>query len=276
MTTPAYALRDGNSIPAIGLGTYGLDDQAGIDAITTSIADGYRLLDTAFNYGNEEAVGEAIRRTDVDRSDLFITTKLPGRHHGFDETIASFEQSRKNLDLDWVDLYLIHWPLPRVDKYVDSWRAMISLREKGLVRSIGVSNFTAEMLTRLVDETSVVPVVNQVELHPYFPQAQLRAFHDEHEIRTMSWSPLAKRSDLLQEPVIVELAAAHGVTPAQVVLRWHVDLGAVPIPKSSDAARRRSNFDVFGFTLPVEEVDAISALARGRLWGGDPDTHEEF
>ena len=276
MTTPAYALRDGNSIPAIGLGTYGLDDQAGIDAITTAIADGYRLIDTAYNYGNEEAVGEAIRRTDVDRSDLVITTKLPGRHHGFDETLASFEQSRKKLDLDWVDLYLIHWPLPRVDKYVDSWRAMISLREKGLVRSIGVSNFTADMLTRLVDETSVVPVVNQVELHPYFPQAELRAFHDEHDIRTESWSPLAKRSDLMQESVIVELADAYGVTPAQVVLRWHVELGAVPIPKSSDAARRRANLDVFGFALASEEVDAISALSRGRLWGGDPDTHEEF
>jgi len=276
MTTPAYALRDGNSIPAIGLGTYGLDDQAGIDAITTAIADGYRLIDTAYNYGNEEAVGEAIRRTDVDRSDLLITTKLPGRHHGFDETIASFEQSRRKLDLDWVDLYLIHWPLPRVDKYVDSWRAMISLREKGLVRSIGVSNFTADMISRLVDETSVVPVVNQVELHPYFPQAQLRAFHDEHDIRTESWSPLAKRSDLMHEPVIVELADAHGVTPAQVVLRWHVELGAVPIPKSSDAERRRANLDVFGFALASEEVDAISALSRGRLWGGDPDTHEEF
>ena len=276
MTTPAYALRDGNSIPAIGLGTYGLDDQAGIDAITTAIADGYRLIDTAYNYGNEEAVGEAIRRTDVDRSDLVITTKLPGRHHGFDETLASFEQSRKKLDLDWVDLYLIHWPLPRVDKYVDSWRAMISLREKGLVRSIGVSNFTADMIARLIDETSVVPVVNQVELHPYFPQEELRAFHDEHDIRTESWSPLAKRSDLMQESVIVELAAAHGVTPAQLVLRWHVELGAVPIPKSSDAARRRAKLDVFGFALASEEVDAISALSRGRLWGGDPDTHEEF
>ncbi|MFB9311122.1 diketogulonate reductase-like aldo/keto reductase [Agromyces hippuratus] len=276
MIAPAYALRDGNTIPAIGLGTYGLDDQAGIDAITAGIADGYRLIDTAFNYGNEEAVGEAIRRTDVDRSDLVIATKLPGKHHGFDETIASFEQSRMRLDLDWVDLYLIHWPLPRLGKYLDSWRAMISLREKGLVRSIGVSNFTAEMLTRLIDSTGIVPVVNQVELHPYFPQEELRAFHDEHDIRTMSWSPLAKRTELLQEPVIAEVAAAHGVTPAQAVLRWHIELEAVPIPKSSDAARRRENLDVFGFTLTTEEVDAISALSRGRIWGGDPDTHEEF
>ncbi len=276
MIAPAYALRDGNTIPAIGLGTYGLDDQAGIEAITAGIADGYRLIDTAFNYGNEEAVGEAIRRTDVDRSDLVITTKLPGKHHGFDETIASFEQSRSRLDLDWVDLYLIHWPLPRLGKYLESWRAMISLREKGLVRAIGVSNFTPEMLTRLIDSTGIVPVVNQVELHPYFPQEELRAFHDEHDIRTVSWSPLAKRTELLQEPVVVEVAAAHGVTPAQAVLRWHVELEAVPIPKSSDAARRRENLDVFGFSLTTEEVDAISALSRGRIWGGDPDTHEEF
>jgi 2,5-diketo-D-gluconate reductase A len=276
MSAPAYSLRDGNSIPAIGLGTYGLNDQVGIDAIVSGIADGYRLIDTAYNYGNEDVVGEAIRRTDVDRSDLVITTKLPGRHHGFDETLASFEESRRRLDLDWVDLYLIHWPLPRVDKYVDSWRAMISLREKGLVRSIGVSNFTPAMLTRLIDETSVVPVLNQVELHPYFPQAELRAFHDEHDIRTESWSPLGKGTQLLSEPTITSIAAEHGVTPAQTVLRWHVELEAVPIPKSSDAARRRENLDVFGFSLTTEEVDAISALARGRIRGADPETNEEL
>jgi len=276
MSTPAYSLRDGNTIPAIGLGTYGLNDQVGIGSIVSAIADGYRLIDTAYNYGNEEAVGEAIRRTEVDRSDLVITTKLPGRHHGFDETIASFEESRTRLGLEWVDLYLIHWPLPRIDKYVESWRAMISLREKGLVRSIGVSNFTPKMLRRLIAETGVTPVVNQVELHPYFPQTELRAFHDEHEIRTESWSPLARRTELLREPVVVEIAAAHGVSPAQVVLRWHVELEAVPIPKSSDHERRRENLDVFGFALGADEVEAISALERGRIWGADPETHEEF
>lgn len=276
MSVPAYSLRDGNSIPAIGLGTYGLNDQLGIAAITSAIDEGYRLIDTAYNYGNEEAVGEAIERTDVDRSDLVITTKLPGRHHGFDETIASFEESRKRLGLEWVDLYLIHWPLPRIDKYVDSWRAMISLREKGLVRALGVSNFTPAMLERLIDETGVVPVVNQVELHPYFPQEELRAFHDEHDIRTESWSPLARRTELLREPVVVELAEVHGVSPAQLVLRWHVELESVPIPKSSDPERRRENLDMFGFSLTAEEVAAISALARGRIWGADPDTHEEF
>jgi 2,5-diketo-D-gluconate reductase A len=276
MIAPAYALSDGNSIPAIGLGTYGLNDQVGIDAIVSGIADGYRLLDTAYNYGNEDVVGEAIRRTDVDRSDLVVTTKLPGRHHGFNETLASFEESRRRLDLDWVDLYLIHWPLPRIDKYVESWRAMISLREKGLVRSIGVSNFTPQMLTRLIKETGVAPVVNQVELHPYFPQQELRAFHDDHEIRTESWSPLGKGTKLLAEPAITEIAAEHRVTPAQTVLRWHIELEAVPIPKSSHAERRRENFDVFGFSLSTEEVDAISALARGRIWGGDPETNEEL
>jgi len=267
MIAPAYSLRDGNWIPAIGLGTYGLNDQTGIESIVSGIADGYRLIDTAYNYGNEDVVGEAVRRTDVDRSDLMITTKLPGRHHGFDETLASFEESRRRLDLDWVDLYLIHWPLPRIDKYIDTWRVM---------RSIGVSNFTADMLERLERETHVVPAVNQVELHPYFPQEELRAYHDEHDIRTECWSPLAKRSELLQENVITALAAEKAVSPAQVVLRWHVELEAVPIPKSADAARRRENLDVFSFTLLPEEVEAISALSRGRLWGADPDTHEEF
>ena len=206
MIAPEYSLRDGNSIPAIGLGTFGLNEQSGIEAIVSGIADGYRLLDTAYNYGNEDVVGEAVRRSGIDRSDLMITTKLPGRHHGFDETIASLEESRRRLDVEWVDLYLIHWPNPRIDKFVDSWRAMIRLREKGLVRSIGVSNFTAPMIERLERETGVVPAVNQVELHPYFPQEELRAFHDEWDIRTECWSPLAKRSELLKEPVITALA----------------------------------------------------------------------
>jgi diketogulonate reductase-like aldo/keto reductase len=275
MTVPEYALRDGNRIPALGLGTYGLDGAAGVDAILSAIDDGYRLLDTAYNYGNEDVVGEALRRTDVDRSDLVITTKLPGRHHGTDETLASFEESRRRLGLEWVDLYLIHWPNPSVDRYVETWRTMITLREKGLVRSIGVSNFTEAMLTRLLDETGLMPVVNQVELHPYFPQTALRAFHDEVGIRTESWSPLGKGSELFQEPVITELAAKYGVTSAQLVLRWHVELETIPIPKSADPQRRRANLDVFGFSLLPEEIEAISALERGRLWGADPETHEE-
>ncbi|MGI9823059.1 aldo/keto reductase [Agromyces sp. Marseille-Q5079] len=274
--TPEYPLLDGNTLPAIGLGTYGLNEQSGIEAISTAIVDGYRLIDTAYNYGNEDVVGEAVRRSGIDRSDLVVATKLPGRHHGFEETLASFEESRAKLDLDWLDLYLIHWPNPRIDKYVDSWKAMIRLREKGLARSIGVSNFTAPMLERLRTETGVVPVVNQVELHPYFPQGELRAYHAEHGIRTESWSPLGRKSNLLEEPVLAEIAAARGLTVPQVVLRWHVQLGSVPIPKSSDAARRRANLDVFSFELGEAETTAISALEQGRIWGADPDTHEEL
>jgi 2,5-diketo-D-gluconate reductase A len=210
------------------------------------------------------------------RSARRCAAKLPGRHHGTDETLASFEESRRRLGLEWVDLYLIHWPNPSVDRYVETWRTMITLREKGLVRSIGVSNFTEGMLTRLLDETGLMPVVNQVELHPYFPQTALRAFHDEYGIRTESWSPLAKRSELLQEPLITELASRYGVTPAQLVLRWHVELESIPIPKSADAERRRTNLDVFSFQLLPEDVEAISSLERGRLNNADPEVHEEM
>jgi diketogulonate reductase-like aldo/keto reductase len=273
---PSVGLADGHTIPALGLGTYGMDGDEGAAQVAGAIESGYRLLDTALNYGNEGAVGEAIRRVDVPRDELVVTTKLPGRHHGYEEALASFEESRATLGVDVVDLYLIHWPLPRVDKYVDAFRAFVKLQEGGLVRSVGVSNFTEAHLQRLADETGVVPVVNQVELHPYFPQAELRAVHERMGIVTESWSPLAKQSELLTESVVTEIARAHGKTPTQVVLRWHVQLGAVPVPKSADPGRQRENLDVFDFELTEAEVVAISGLERGRLWDGDPETHEEF
>ncbi|MBD8659895.1 aldo/keto reductase [Frigoribacterium sp. CFBP 8754] len=273
---PSVGLADGHTIPALGLGTYGMDGDEGAAQVAGAIESGYRLLDTALNYGNEGAVGEAIRRVDVPRDELVVTTKLPGRHHGYEEALASFEESRAALGVDVVDLYLIHWPLPRVDKYVDAFRAFVKLQEDGLVRSVGVSNFTEAHLQRLADETGVVPVVNQVELHPYFPQAELRAVHERMGIVTESWSPLAKQSELLTESVVTEIARAHGKTPTQVVLRWHVQLGAVPVPKSADPGRQRENLDVFDFELTEAEVVAISGLERGRLWDGDPETHEEF
>jgi len=275
-SVPSIGLNDGRTIPALGLGTYSMDGDEGAAQVATAIESGYRLLDTALNYGNEGAVGEAVRRVDVPRDELVVTSKLPGRHHGYDETLASFEESRRNLGLDRIDLYLIHWPLPRVDKFVDSWRAFVKLQEDGLVGSIGVSNFTEEHLQRVADATGVVPAVNQVELHPYFPQAALRAVHERMGVVTESWSPLAKQSELLTEQVVVDIARAHGRTPTQVVLRWHVELGAVPVPKSADAGRQRENLDVFGFELTPDEVAAISGLERGRLWDGDPETHEEF
>ncbi|WP_403020494.1 aldo/keto reductase [Salinibacterium sp. GXW1014] len=282
MTTPTITLNDGRDIPALGLGTYKLTGDEGISSMTAAVASGYRMLDTALNYGNEREVGEAVRAAagleqPVSREELFVTTKLPGRHHGFDEAIASLEESLGNLGLDYVDLYLIHWPLPKVDRYVDAWRGFIELRERGLARSIGVSNFTPQHLTRLIEETGVTPAVNQVELHPRFSQEPLRDFHREHGVVTQSWSPLGSRhADFATEPAIVQIAEALGVTPTQVVLRWHVQLGAIPLPKSGDAERQRENLDVFGFELDDEQVAAISALEFGRLWDGDPDTHEEF
>lgn len=276
LTIPTVTLNDGTAFPELGLGTYNLRGADGVAAIVSAVATGYRLLDSAVNYENEREVGEAVRASGVDRSELLVTTKIPGRDHGYDEAIRSTQESLAATGLDYLDLSLIHWPNPSVDRYVDTFRGLIEVRARGLVRSIGVSNFTEAMLTRLVDETGVTPAVNQVELHPYFPQASLRAFHAAHGIRTESWSPLARRSELLREPLLNELADAHGVTPTQIVLRWHVQLGSTPIPKSADAERQRENADVFGFALADDEVAAISALERGRLWDGDPETHEEM
>ncbi|MFB7892733.1 aldo/keto reductase [Microbacterium sp. NPDC056044] len=273
---PTVTLNDGAWFPELGLGTYNLRGEEGIAAIVAAIDSGYRLLDTAVNYENEREVGEAVRRSDVDRGKLLVASKIPGRHHGRQEAIDSIKGSLDLLGLDRIDLQLIHWPNPSVGKYVDTWRGMIEARELGLVRSIGVSNFTEDQLTELIEETGVVPAVNQVELHPYFPQEQLRAFHATHGIRTESWSPLARRSELLTEQILTELATVYDVTPTQIVLRWHTQLGSTPIPKSADADRQRENADVFGFALTDEQVAAISALERGRLWDGDPNTHEEM
>lgn len=276
ITIPTVTLNDGTAFPQLGFGTYRLRGDDGVDAIVSAIDVGYRLLDTAVNYENEPEVGDAIRRAEVDRDELIVATKIPGRDHGYDEAIASARGSLDRLGLDRIDLLLIHWPNPSVGRYRDTFRAMVDLRERGLVRSVGVSNFTEPMLQQLIDDTGVTPAVNQVELHPYFPQAALRAFHAAHGIRTESWSPLARRSELLNEALIGEIAAAHGVTPSQAVLRWHVQLSSTPIPKSARAARQLENADVFGFVLTDDEVAAISRLERGRLWGGDPDTHEEM
>ncbi|CAL9616634.1 aldo/keto reductase [Streptomyces sp. enrichment culture] len=272
---PSHTLNDGTTIPALGLGTWPMDDAEAERAVTTALEAGYRLIDTAANYRNETGVGRAVARSGVPREEIVVTTKLPGRHHGYEETLASFEESRSRLGLDHVDLYLIHWPLPRVDRYTDSWRAMIELRERGLVRSIGVSNFTAEHIGRLERETGVLPSVNQIELHPFFPQEELRAHHAGKGVLTESWSPLGRGSQLLDDLAVAAVAEAHGVTPAQAILRWHVQLGALPVPKSSDPARQRANLDVFGFTLDDAQMRTLSDRAHRRL-GGDPDVHEEF
>ncbi|MFF9161903.1 aldo/keto reductase [Streptomyces longwoodensis] len=274
-STPTHTLNDGTTLPAVGLGTWPMDDAEAERAVADALGLGYRLVDTATNYRNETGVGRGLAHAGVDRAEVVVTTKLPGRHHGYEETLASFEESRRRLGVDYVDLYLIHWPLPRVDRYVDSWRAMIKLREDGLVRSIGVSNFTAGHIERLEEETGVLPSVNQIELHPLFPQDALRAFHASKGIVTESWSPLGRGSEMLEDPAVAAVAEAHGVTPAQAVLRWHVQLGAVPIPKSADPGRQRDNLDVFGFELDAGQLAAIGGRPHRRL-GGDPETHEEF
>ncbi|MER5942328.1 aldo/keto reductase [Streptomyces sp. NPDC001928] len=275
ISIPLHTLNDGTTIPAIGLGTWPMDDARAEQAVAGALDLGYRLVDTATNYRNETGVGRGIAASGAPREEVVVTTKLPGRHHGYEETLASFEESRRRLDLDYVDLYLIHWPLPRVDKYVDSWRAMIKLREDGLVRSIGVSNFTPGHIERLERETGVLPSVNQIELHPLFPQDELRAFHAGKGIVTESWSPLGRGTDLLDDPAVKGIADALKVTPGQVVLRWHTQLGALPIPKSADRERQRENLDIFGFTLDATQMAAVADRAHRRL-GGDPEVHEEF
>jgi diketogulonate reductase-like aldo/keto reductase len=277
MNIPTFTLDDGLVIPQIGLGTYKLTGEAAVTSILSGISLGYRLLDSAHRYNNEEEVGRAVRECGVPRDELLVTTKLPGNAHGFDEAMMAFDTSARLLGLDVVDLYLIHWPNPSVNRFVDAWQAMIELRDDGRIRSIGVCNFTPEFLYRLRDETGVLPSVNQVELHPYFGQAALRAVHAELGIRTQSWSPIGRAGELLGEVPIVAAAEAHGVTPAQVVLRWHIQLGSIPLPKSGDAQRQRENIDVFGFELSEAEMTAIASLERGRLRAeADPNTHEEF
>ncbi len=272
---PQLTLNDGAFLPVIGFGTYPhAGDDSRLTALT-ALEAGYRLLDTALRYENESSVGRAVRECGIPRDQIVVTSKIPGRHHGRDAARASCAESIANLHLERIDLYLIHWPLPRLDLYVDTWRTMIELRDAGLVGSIGVSNFTADQIKRLQDATGVTPAVNQVELHPYFPQAELHAFHQAEGIVTESWSPMG-RGELLADPVVAQVATAHGVTPAQALLRWHLQRGIVPIPMSSDAARQRINLDLFGFALTEAESERLSGLERGRLWGQDPNTHEEF
>jgi 2,5-diketo-D-gluconate reductase A len=278
MTIPTYTLNDGASLPAIGFGTSGLRGDAAVDATTSALEAGYRLVDTAVNYENEREVGEALRRSWVPRDELRVTSKIPGRHHGYDDAIASTRESLERLGLDHLDVHLIHWPNPSRDLYVDAWRALVDLREQGLVRSIGVSNFTADHLDRIIDETGVTPSVNQIEVHPLFPQDEMRRANEQRGIIKESWSPLGKRQAPLSEPAVQAAAEAHGVTPGQVILRWQVQQGNLPIPKSATSSRQRENLDVFGFELEDAEMEAITALGRsdGRLFGGDPDSHEEM
>lgn len=265
-------------LPAIGFGTYQLNGTHGAATITDALQVGYRLLDSAFNYENEGAVGAAVRAADVPRDEIIVTSKLPGRHQAFDEAITTIEESVYRTGLDRIDLYLIHWPNPGVGRYVEAWRALIEARERGLVRAIGVSNFLPEHLENLAEQTGVLPAVNQIELHPYFPQPEQRAFDAEHGIRTEAWSPLGRASEMLHDPLLTEIAQAHEVGVGQVILAWHVALGVIPLPKASSAQRQRENLAAASIELTRADLDAIATLARadGRIADQDPATYEEF
>jgi 2,5-diketo-D-gluconate reductase A len=273
---PTRRLADGRAIPQLGLGTWPLDDEGAHATVSDALRAGYRLVDTAANYGNEAGVGRAVREADVPREEIFVTTKLPGRQHGRREALAGLDESLHRLGLDEVDLYLIHWPLPAVGRYVETWEALVELQSQGKARSIGVSNFTPAQIDEIVERTGVAPVVNQIELHPELSQADLRAWHAARSIVTESYSPLGPDTDVLRNPEIAAIAEAHGRTPAQVILRWHVQLGAVPIPKSADPTRLRQNLAVFDFQLDSAQMDAIDAINRDNRTGGDPETNLEL
>ncbi|MBO9625753.1 MAG: aldo/keto reductase [Microbacterium sp.] len=272
-----FTAHNGFSLPAIGLGTYGLRGDQGADAVSSAIGAGYRLVDSAFNYENEGSVGRGVAASGVEREAIVVTTKLPGRHHRTAAARTSIEESRARLALDATDLHLIHWPNPSQDEYVQAWAALVDAQQRGVVRQIGVSNFLPEHLERIERETGVRPVVNQIEVHPYFPQSEQLAYHREHGILTEAWSPLGRAAELLDEPVVAEVAAAHGISPAQAVLAWHVARETVAIPKASSAAHQAANLAAADVVLDPAEVEALTALghADGRLFGADPRTHEE-
>ena len=270
-TVPTLKLLSGPEIPVLGLGTYPLDNNEAERVVAKALEVGYRLIDTAENYRNEEGVGRALRASGVERAQVFITTKFNAQWHGEDLAARAFEASARRLGVDYIDLLLIHWPNPAQDRYVDAWRGLISLREAGLVRSIGVSNFKPAHLQRLLDETGVTPDVNQIQLNPLVSRAELREFGERHGIVSEAYSPIGKGGELLEEPAIVEIAERLGRTPAQVVLRWHVQLGNVAIPKTGNLERLRENLDVFDFELTDADMRAISALDRGEGSAVDSD-----
>lgn len=273
-TIPHLTLNDGQRLAQIGFGTWPLDDAQAQTAVQAALACGYRLIDTAARYGNEAGVGRGIAASGVARSQVQLTSKLRGSEHGFDSTLRAFDATLAALGTDYLDLYLIHWPLPMRDLYVDTWRAFIRLREEGRIRSIGVSNFQPAHIDRLLSETGVLPAVNQIELHPDFTQAALRAWHARQGIVIECWSPLG-RGEVLKDATVARIAQKHGRSPAQILLRWHVQHGLVAIPKSQDPQRMRQNLDVFDFVLDEDDVAALALLDGDHRQGGDPDTNDE-
>ncbi|MFC9220505.1 aldo/keto reductase [Streptomyces hygroscopicus] len=269
---PFITLNNGVRMPQLGFGVWQVPDDEAQVAVRHALDAGYRSIDTAAIYGNEEGTGKALAASGIARDELFVTTKLWNGDQGYDSTLRAFDTSLTKLGLDYVDLYLIHWPLPQTDKYVDTWKAFEKIYSEGRAKAIGLSNFHPAHIQRLLSETSVAPAIDQIELHPQLQQAELRAFNARHDIVTEAWSPLGQGKGLLDNPTLAAIAKKHGKSPAQVVLRWHLDLGNVVIPKSVTPSRIKENIDVFDFELDSEDLSAISALDSGNRLGPDPET----
>ncbi|WP_215114701.1 aldo/keto reductase [Exiguobacterium sp. s70] len=278
MNIPTIKLHDGYEIPAIGLGTVYLRGEPGVDAITCAIRNGYRLIDSAIRYDNEGAVGEAVRQSGIPREQLFLTSKLRAQYFNYDDALEMIRESLYRANLDYWDLFLLHWPNPKQDKYVEAWRALIQAKENGWIRSIGVSNFMPEHLDRLIEETGETPVINQIELHPYFSQVEQRQADKERGIITEAWSPLSRARTVTHDETIAELARQKGKTVSQVILRWHVQLGVIPLPRSSSELHQKENLDVFNFELTEDEMETLNALTKpdGRIDNQDPREYEEY
>ncbi|MDT0262517.1 aldo/keto reductase [Jatrophihabitans lederbergiae] len=272
---PNVRLNNGVEIPQLGFGVYQIEPEETVEAVSHALRTGYRHIDTAQMYRNEKEVGQAIAESGIDRADIFVTTKLANDKHDFDAALAAFDQSLADLRLDRVDLFLIHWPLPTVGdgNYVETWKALERIYTDGRARSIGVSNFQPHHLRKLHADAGIRPAVNQIELHPYLTQDELRAFDADHEIATEAWSPIAQGA-VLSDPTILELARTYGKTPAQVVLRWHLQLGNIVFPKSVTPGRVRENFDIFDFEISTGDLGLISALNKSERIGPDPDTFD--
>ncbi|MFH0241673.1 aldo/keto reductase [Streptomyces sp. HK10] len=268
---PSIILNNGVRMPQLGFGVWQVPDEEAAATVGHALASGYRSIDTAAIYENEKGTGKAVAESGLPREELFVTTKVWNGDHGRDAALRAFDASLERLGLDYVDLYLIHWPAPGQDRYVETWKALEEIHADGRAKAIGVSNFKPTHLRRLMEETEIVPAVNQIELHPNFPQAESRAFHSEHGIATEAWSPLGQGRGLLEDPVIAEIARRHGRTPAQVVLRWHLQTGNVVIPKSATPSRIEENIDVFSFVLDDDDMTGLSTLDNGTRLGPDPD-----
>lgn len=275
---PEYELHNGYKIPAIGFGTVYMNGRKGASDISDAIKNGYRLIDTAIRYDNEGAVGEGIRQSGVDREELFVTSKLRGGLYDYEKALASIEESLYRTGLDYIDLFLLHWPNPKQDKYVEAWKALIQAQKDGLVRSIGVSNFEPEHINRLIDETGVKPVVNQIEMHPYFNQAKVRAFNEDNNIITEAWSPLSRARTVIHDETLKNMSEKKNKDIGQIILRWHYQHGVVPIPKASSSEHQLANINIFDFELTDEEMENIDALTKeeGRIDNQNPNEYEEF